>query len=341
MIAADLEALLPGRVTVREWTRLEPWTVARARLDSGETVIVKWRRSLATSTEVAALRFLSEDLGLDLAPRVIAAGSDAVVLEDFAPRAPLDQLIRRDGPRSEWLMAFAEARGELNGATAGHVATYRAHRASDRYADRFARHREQARGHVADFGAPFTAAAERELAAALEALTDPGPFLALSNGDPEANNALVLDEGPPDVRLIDFEFAEFTHALHDAVCLHVPGPGWLSVDDQVAALGYRRALARWVPQAEDDQVYGFALAAACMSWALVRLERLALLDTRSPGDDSRLQLVATLEAAARTAGMYLPHLAGWARGAADMLRRRWPDTDRDLAAIPPYAPRLR
>jgi len=181
----------------------------------------------------------------------------------------------------------------------------------------------------------------------LEELNAPGPFLALSHGDAEANNILVRESGPADARLIDFEAAGYAHVLTDAVCLHVPGPGWISVGDPGAtglADQYRRALARGVPEAQDDRRYGFALAGACMSWALLRLRRFAVLDTRAPGYHSRLQLVETLESAARAAQAYraLPHLAGWARRTADLLRRRWPDADLDLtdwARFPPYSPR--
>ena len=141
--------------------------------------------------------------------------------------------------------------------------------------------------------------------------------------------------------------AGYAHALLDAVCLYVPGPGWICVGDPGAAGladQYRRALARGVPEAQDDRRYGFALASACMHWALLRLHRFAVLDARAPGDHSRLQLVETLESAARAAEAHraLPHLAGWARRTADTLRRRWPDADLDLtdrAKFPPYSPR--
>ena len=71
---------------------------------------------------------------------------------------------------------------------------------------------------------------------------------------------------------------------------------------------------------------------------------MTVLDTRAPGDHSRLQLVETLESAARTAEAHraLPHLAGWVQRTADVLRRRWPDADLDLtdrARFPPYSPR--
>ncbi|MFJ2744417.1 phosphotransferase [Streptomyces sp. NPDC087440] len=212
---------------------------------------------------------------------------------------------------------------------------------------RFSPLREEAREHAAALGAPLTGPVATELVAAMDELTEPGPFLALSNGDAKANNILLNASGPADPRLIDFEFAGYAHALADAVCLYVPGPAWMSVGDPDAsglADQYRRALATGVPEVEDDRRYGFGLAAACLAWALVRLQRLPLLDARPPGDDSRAQLIATLEAAGRTAATYnsLPHLGGWARRVAALLRLRWPDADLDLtdpAAISPYTAR--
>ncbi|MGP3970818.1 hypothetical protein [Streptomyces sp. 6N223] len=355
---AHIAALLTGvharTVTVERWQRLEPWAIARARLGPGGTpgsVIVKWLPPHRLRTEVAALRFLAEDLGLALAPRVVAVDEDAgyAVLEDLAPRTALDRLLRRDGAaaHAERLVAFARARGALGAATARRSGAFRAPEPGPaRY---FARLREAAYGHAASLGAPLTGRAASDLAVALGELDDPGPFLALSNNDAEANNCLVAPEGPADARLIDFEHASYAHALTDAVCLHVPGPAWMSVGEPAAsglAGHYRRALARGVPEAEDDRRYGLGLAAACLSWALVRLERFPRLDTRPPGLDSRGQLVATLEAAARAAEAHraLPALAGWARRTASLLRRRWPDADRDFtdpAAFPPYAPRRR
>jgi aminoglycoside/choline kinase family phosphotransferase len=295
------------------------------RAGPGQARAEPWR----LRAELAALQFLSDDLGLALAPRVIAADVSAgfLVLEDLAPRVALDRLIRRDGAAAHlYLLAvFARARGELSAATAGQAGAYHA--------------------RCAALGSP---ASVGDAEARLAGLWDQGhPFLALSHGDAESNNILVHESGPAGARLIDFEAAGYAHALIDAVCLHVPGPGWISVGDP-GALGladqYRRALARGVPEAQDDLRYGFALAAACMSWALLRLRRFAVLDNRAPGDHSRLQLVETLESAARTAEAHraLPHLAGWARRTADVLRRRWPDADLDLtdrARFPPYSPR--
>ncbi|MGW0805753.1 hypothetical protein [Nonomuraea sp. NPDC002799] len=353
---AEAESLLSRHhaapVTITEWQHLTPWAVARARLQGHpDRVIVKWMRphpgpgyptSWRHRTESAALRFLSDDLALSLAPRVIAADPSAelLVLEDLAPRTALDRLLRAQGAPAHMdrLAAFARVRGELNAVTAGRAALYHARRAALGPDHPVVSPMDEARAQAAVLGAPITGRAETELTAALDELAAPGPFLALSNGDPEANNVLVHECGAPDPRLIDFEFAGYTHALNDAVCLHVPGPAWLSVDPSIAD-HYRRALAAGVPEAEDDRRYGFGLAAACVRFALLRLGRLPALDARVPGDDSRPQLIAALEATARTAESHhaLPHLTGWARRAADTLRRRWPDADRTTA--PPYTPR--
>ncbi|WP_405691432.1 hypothetical protein [Streptomyces sp. NBC_00057] len=369
-----VEALLTDRysspVEVDAWERLEPRAVARATLRgvaAPRTVVVKWVRGHPSETrtepwrlrsELATLRFLSDDLGLTLAPRVIAAdlSEGLMVLEDLAPRTALDHLLRRDGAaaHSDRLAVFARAYGELNAATVGYADTYRARRASlgtsNPEADHvgwFAQLRDEAHGHTAVPGAAITGRAEIELNAALTELSEPGPFLALSNGDAETNNILLHESGPADARLIEFESAGYTHALLDAVCLHVPGPAWMTVGDPMSTgLGdhYRGALASGVPQAEDDLRYGFGLAAACISWAIVRLQRFAILDVRAPGDHSRPQLVETLEATARTAEAHgvFPHLTGWACRTADLLRRRWPDADVDFtnpAAFPPYTAR--
>jgi aminoglycoside/choline kinase family phosphotransferase len=131
--AAAVQALLTDLcrvpVAVERWERLEPWAVARVLLrgtGAERTAIVKWVRTgparartepWRLRTELAVLRFLSDDLGLALAPRVIAADVSAgfLVLEDLAPRVALDHLIRRDGAAAclELLAVFARARGEL------------------------------------------------------------------------------------------------------------------------------------------------------------------------------------------------------------------------------------
>ncbi|MGW1842952.1 hypothetical protein [Streptomyces sp. NPDC001966] len=362
-----LTDLCASPVTVDRLERLEPWAAARVWLRSASalpcSVVVKWvpdgQREARTApwrlcNELAALQFLSEDLGVGLAPRVFAADTTArfLVLEDLAPRVPLDRLLRRDGAAAhrDRLAAFARARGALSAATAGRAEAYYARRAElgpvDAAADpagRLALLRAGGIDHASSLGVPLGGRASYELTSVFDELSAPGPFLALSNGDAEANNILLHDSGPAEARLIDFEFAGCTHALTDAVCLYVPGPAWLTVGNPSTtglADEYRHALALGIPEAEDDRRYGDGLAAACVSWALVRLQRFALLDARSQGDHSRLQLIATLEAAADTAQTCraLPHLTTWIRRIATVLRHRWPDADQDFADSARFLP---
>jgi hypothetical protein len=216
---------------------------------------------------------------------------------------------------------------------------------------------------------PLRDDAASELAAAFEELHAPGPFLALSNGDAESNNCLVYESGSVDARLIDFEAASYGHALLDAVCL----PRSRASVAVGRRSGRERARlivigGRWLRACRKRRTtgsMGSGLAAACASWALLRLQRWALLDERAPGDHSRLQLVETVESAARAAAAHdaVPALAGWFRRVGETLRGRWPDTDVDLGRdldldrdrhldvvrdlgfadpvrLPPYSPRL-
>lgn len=319
------------------------------------SVIVKWLRPGTERsdprqlwTEQAALEFL-EQIGFRKAPRLIAAEAGLMILEDLAPRRPLADLLRAQGEagaRAE-LSAFAQAIGELGAVTASRAAAFDA---------ALARHgqamegRERGLGQdwpaacaaLGDLGRPMGETARADLAAVAQALHHPGPFLTLSNGDPEANNALVR---AGEARIIDFEFAAFRHAATCATWIHVPGPAWMTVASAPVRAelesGYREALSRGVPEAADDLLFGQAMAGACLAVALDRLGRFAKLEARPAGDPSRLQMVSTLESAAGAARDHgsLLALADWTLATAGWLRRRWPDADQDLAVYPAFAPR--
>lgn len=353
-----------GPVRIAEALRPGPWPVLRCILDgpagAPPSVAVKYVRSEAVgrpanarqmATEHAGLTFLGE-LGFPRAPRPLAADPEGafLVLEDLHPRTSLAEQIRHAGPVAAraGLVAFAQAMGELSAATAGRLDAYRS------FPARFGatqpvipwlsgpgRDWRTAVRSLDAAGLPFPAAVEPDLALTVATLDEPGPFLAFSNGDAEANNCLVSGH---DARLIDFEGAGFRHALTNAVWMHVPGPAWMNVrtafnDDLEAE--FRRALAAGAPEAEDDARFGLAMAAAGLAWALERLTRFPRIDARPPGDASRVQMISVLESASALAAgkRSLPALAGWTEAAAAWLRRRWPDADVDLSAIGAYAPR--
>jgi hypothetical protein len=361
--ADQLQALLGGSARIGDLEHLAPWSVLRCRLQPStgrpaESVIVKWLRGgdlridpRQMATERAALEFLAQ-IGFSQAPRLIAAdaATSVLVLQDLAPRMPLSDLLRRQGlPDSiPGLRAFAQVIGQLNAATAGRSALYDQIRegygpcdplagwtggTSPRWPNTLAL--------LASLGLAVSAAVERDLADVAGALLNPGPFLAFSNGDCEANNVLVEGE---DAVLIDFEFAAYRHALLCAVWMHVPGPAWITVTDPISLEleeEYRRALCAGIPEAQDDRLFGFGLTAASLAAACDRLNRFPELDARPSGHASRVQMVSTLEAAAGVARRWraLPALAEWTEQAAQWLRRRWTDADVDLSLYGAYAPR--
>ncbi|HXQ11552.1 MAG TPA: hypothetical protein VN805_11215 [Caulobacteraceae bacterium] len=302
------------------------------------------------ATERAALEFL-EAIGFTAAPRVVAADLQAavLVLEDVGG-TPLADLICRDGAgaHADDLLAFARGMGALGAATAGIEADYAAIRARYGAPDRRA---GRARGlgpawpatreRLAALGLPIEGEGAAELAKVERTILEPGAFLTLTNGDAQPNNVLI---GAGGGRLIDFEFADYRHALVNAVWIHVPGPAWITVEHpRNAALedAFRGALAAGVAEGEDDVLFGHGMAAVCLAEACDRFARFPTLDARAPGDASRVQMLATLEAGARTARRHRawPALAGWQEDAAAWLRRRWPDADVDLATYAAYTPR--
>lgn len=359
-----LEALLGAGARIEQLEPLAPWSVARGRVRMGDgstaSLIVKWLREhpqgLRTdirqiATERAALEFLAE-LGFARAPRLIAADHAAglLVIEDLAPRTPLDARLRAEGLAGleAEMLDYARCLGELGAATAGRAGRYEAMRAAYGPVDPSTRERgfgsewPQVSKRLATLGLTIADGVERELARILSLLESPGAFLTFTNGDTQVNNFLV---GEGEGRLIDYEAAGFRHALSAAVLIHMPGSAFMTVRAPLCVeleRAYREALAVGVPQATDDRLFGAGMAGACLAFALDRLTRFALLDSRPAGHESRIQMISTLESAATAARGHraFPRTAGWADRAAEWLRRRWPDADLDLDSYAPYSPRV-
>jgi hypothetical protein len=337
-----------------------PWAVTRVTLASGATVLVKWIRDSPVNfrvdlrqaaAEAAALEFLAE-IGFDQAPRLLAVdhASGLVAVEDLAPMTPLLDRLRDDGPAPHMasLTAFATTIGRLCATTAGKEAAFEAVRARHGEADPevgraqgLGRGWPNARQWLADFGLPIEGAAAAELARVEAALVDPGPFCALSNGDPQTNNFLTDGQSGA---LIDFEWAAFRNAFTTTNWISMPGSAWITVaHDGSPALedAWRAAASPGIPQVADDAAFAFGVAMSALAEACDRIIRFPLMDGRPAGHQSRLQMVSTLESAAAVArrhGALLP-LADWSERVAAWLRRRWPDADQDLATIRPFTPR--
>lgn len=348
-------------VVVASCERIEPWFVVRCVIDRPPgSVIVKSLREhpngfrtdpAQVATERAALEFMAEHVP-GRAPRLIASDLDAgvLVLEDLAPRVALWDLLATRAPGAdEGLRSFAHALGDTAARTHGLEDAYTRKRSRLGVADPRAawssamdrawddtRHTSEAMGVAPSSGA------EHDIATAFGVVREPGPFLALSNGDAGANNYFVRGG---DGRIIDWEFAHYRHALRDAVCMYVPGSMWMTVGDPIAeghADVHRAALSAGISEAADDTAFGLGLAAACFDFAAVdRLNRLPRIDAREPGHESHVQMIVTLESAARAMDAYrqLPDAAGWLRDVATALRKRWPEADVEIASLGRYATR--
>lgn len=342
---------------------IAPWSVARFRLDGGPvaSVITKWIRygdpddpaaradPSQLATEAVTLDFLAGH-GVR-APRLVIADRGIVIMEDFPDHQPLDQLIRADGYTDrtrEHLIEAACLIADRHARTVGLAESFD-RRLSERVAaepdqDRrrfMARGWEGTSGYAAELGCPPGKRAIDEAAEVYERLDQPGPFLALSNGDSATNNVLV---GEPTAVIIDHEFAGYRHALTDLTDFVLPGPRWVTVPDAVESgfeEAYRAALAPAIPEVAEDDRFGRDLAAAALSHGFGRLGNFPRIDARPPGDRSRLERMITLESAAALAESRsaFPALADWCRDLGRTLRRRWPDTDVRTDRLPPFLPR--
>lgn len=173
---------------------------------------------------------------------------------------------------------------------------------------------------------------------------EPGPFLALSHGDPAPTNNHV---GPSSTRLLDFEYGAYRHALYDVTGWYVLCPlpeTWL------AALHgtFREHLARDGALSVDEEGYGAAWAAMSAYRALAILGWLPLdiVDEDRPWAEEWTMRGALLTAATRlgraTAGPGgLSALSEAGSQLARAARRRWPELGSGLpwwseGANPPH-----
>ena len=189
----------------------------------------------------------------------------------------------------------------------------------------------------------------REIAAALER---PGPFFVYTHGDPCPANAYLSADGR--LRLLDWEFGAFRHALVDGVYGGVPFPTCSFLGRLPDALpgrmeaAYRTELARGVPEAGDDAVFFPAVACACAFWTLAywpswHLSEFWAHDVQWGRTTIRQRIVHRLETlAALLDGLNrLPTVADFARAAGERLRARWADNDAwaDLPLYPAFHPK--
>ncbi|HET7459548.1 MAG TPA: hypothetical protein VFJ74_17990 [Gemmatimonadaceae bacterium] len=304
--------------------------------------------------EWASLAFLTALPGAGgVAPRFVAgsAAERLLVLEDLGGSRSLDDVLRepRRTPVLHALAALGRTTARLHAATSGsgvsaHERRFDALRAAlpgGRAHDRVA----AAASWVAEtettldgwrdaLGVAAPQGAEVALGAVAAAYRDPGPWLAFTHGDPApSNNHVAPNDDDGTVRLLDFEYGGFRHALYDPTAWAVlcPLPA-----DALAALrdAYRAALAMHAPSLASGDAFDAAWAAmACWrAVAMLGWLRATTVAANAPWVDGWTRREAAIAACERMADAVAlggdPNLAalgtlGAALAAA--MRARWPE----------------
>jgi hypothetical protein len=124
---------------------------------------------------------------------------------------------------------------------------------------------------------PTPHAVDADITELLHVLSEPGPYLAFSNGDTCPANCLLSDDT---LRFLDFEHASFRQALLDVAALRACGC-WSPLPEDVdrkAEDAYRKEMAGSCPDILDHASYAHRLTVACAAWTIVRMVRLPKLE---------------------------------------------------------------
>jgi hypothetical protein len=335
------------------------------------SVIVKMRRPESHSRsepfrfdhEQAALEFLTS-IGSTAGPRLLAADNEAgiLVIEDLGAGPSLEDRLVGSDERSadQGLVAFAATLGQMHAITAGYAAEY--YQLRSRFGpiepafDRISilginiEHSwRQLRQIVADRPyLPAPNAVDSDVDEILRVLSEPGPYLAFSNGDTCPANCRISGDG---LRFIDFEHAAFRHALLDVAALRFPFPAcgcWSRLPEDVslrAEEAYRKEMTRTCPNLLDHARYAHDLTVACAAWTIVRMVRLPRLedadDPHPMGFSRRGQLLDTINTTVNCSyqSRSLQALASWLASACDALHARWPHLTSNQPFYPAFQSR--
>jgi len=283
-------------------------------------------------------------------PRVIALDSPQrlIVLEDMQPAARIVDLLHGQDVRvaENALDALARTLGQQHASSFGRRAEYDAIRlrlattpaaSSHPWAFAF----ERAMPFVLRLddvvGIKLAADLSSELDAVLDAIHNPGPFLAFIHGDPCPDNCLA---GESVATLIDYELGGFGHALldvaHARMILPTCGkpaaipPETISVMEDT----HRYWFAQASEAAGDRDHYGDALTDACAAWLIytlaATLEQALGATTSADQTVIRKQILGRLHAFVQVSTQHQHLLAtrDMTQQTFDNLAERWPDVPR-------------
>jgi hypothetical protein len=310
----------------------------------------------------AGLQFLGETAGeVTGCPRFYGGDRDAgfVLMEDLGTGESLaDRLLHGTAQNAEeGLLLLAGVLGRMHAATSGREEEYLRVRGAlsswedpdrVRMANGVRESRQKTEEACAAIGVPVGPAFAADVETIARALESPGPFLAYTHGDPCPDNTLVKGDG---LRLFDYEFGGYRHALVDGVYGRIRFPTCWCVGEipepvvERMEAAYRQEWASVYPAVGDDGVYGRAITEACGSWLLGHFGVGGTLPKVLEKDDTwgiatiRQRLVKRLGVIADLTEKYR-HLTGLrdvSLGILERVEARWKGETADLPLYPAFA----
>jgi hypothetical protein len=274
-----------------------------------------------------------------------------IILEDLgAHHSLIEPLLEGDAQSAEHaLLTFAAGLGQMHADTIGAAAHFeritqivnpilRVHVQSAclQQGAEFQQMFEQLRAQFDGLGLPIATETVADIGQITESVARPGPFLAFVHGDPCPDNTFYSDST---LRLIDFEFGKFSHALRDGVYSRMFFPTCWCANRIPEALvarmeqNYRAELSRTCPAAQDDHLFETGLVHMCGYWLIATLWwhlADALKEDRDWGIATmRPRFLARLQAFIGVSQAYgqLPALRGTASALLEHLQARWPEIE--------------
>ncbi|MFN8372359.1 MAG: phosphotransferase [Anaerolineae bacterium] len=310
--------------------------------------------------EWASLQFINTLPGA-FSARWMAGDSDArmLIVEDLGDHPSIQDLLFSHDTSSARLAltAYARTLGQLQAASIGHESHFRELRSALGAVTPLSDGNIDVRKLLPalhEFCAALNiipvAGFDDEVLAVGAAIHGDSPFRALCHCDAGMHNVLWRDDGQ--VRLVDFEFAQYQHALVDIVCARMTYPPAYHGRALPLALvreienAYRAELANVLPAAADDALFEAALMHACAHWVLSevggtwepyfkpRLQQDAAYDTQNGHTNEsttyfRSRMFSYLEAFVASADEFrqLPALRTTLAQVYAGLKRHWPDSE--------------
>src|ERR687884_218905 len=333
MVVATRERSLVVRCAVMGWDGVASVVLKRNEGDD--------ERGFTDWASLAFLSTLEEATGI--APHFYAgdARERFVVMEDLGGSRSLEHLLNNGDAATvvEALGSLATSMARLVVATSGREEMFERMRATLPGGAGLGRRREaarwlEARQRVARWAAaldiPLPHGFDVACAHIAAIYADPGPYLAFSHGDPAPSNNHITTGG---VRLVDFEYAAYRHALYDITAWDTLCPlpkEWMATMEQV----FRRAVGASPLGGAlvDDEQYRQAWAMMCAYRALAMLtwfspDLLAQDGPWTPGWTRRAALISTtLRLHHASAGVaVLKPLVELGGHMSEALRARWPE----------------